>query len=148
MKDDKEFLHDKVFTKDGYCVGYIKGITRDFAKCTTECQIEPLDIHKDYSTYTYAEVHLPEWWDGRPIKGYAWDGNLSIKKLLWCLGYDPFKTGSLLYACTTGEMHTEIEWYKHFEPITNNKTVKVTIEENGKTREVVLTDEQVKELGL
>lgn len=102
---------------------------------------------KDHSKYTYADVDLPEWWDGRPIKGYAWTAYKDEKELCFCHALY-IRDGKPVYTCNPVN-NKYFHDHAHFEPTTEpKKTVKVTITENGETREVTLTDEQVKELGL
>lgn len=102
-------------------------------KC--DCEIVP-------EKYTYAEVDLPEWWDGRPIKGICGTEN----DMGYCIGYD--STHSCPYIVEDCEGNGINNWH-FFEPLTESKTTaKVTITKDGKTSEIELTAEQVEGLGL
>lgn len=107
-----------------------------------DCEIIP------ETEYTYLDIDLPEWWDGRPIYGKAWgrvDG--TEKHKAYCFGIDP-NPGMYKYVCRSIDLDTYC-WYKNFEPIPKQQTsAKVVITKDGKSREVKLTDEQIKKLGI
>lgn len=130
---------------------YYKGEVYDVAESLNSCVY---NLEKGYGSilkehceiisekYTYAEVDLPEWWDGRPIKGYAWN-HINDKECVWCIGKS--KGNRFIGQSICGSLR----FFNYFEPITETPNkAKVSITKDGKTREVALTDEQVKELGL
>lgn len=101
---------------------------------------------KDHTEkYTYAEVDLPEWWDGRPIKGCFWDNGKENKEVGYCDCIDtginddgyPYRNSS------------DLMYYKNFEPLTESPTTaKVSITKDGETKEIELTPEQIEALGI
>ena len=99
----------------------------------SDCEIIP-------DPYTYAEVDISEWWDGRPIKGYFWDGIGDEKVVAFLCG--------IAYNKTCKYFSSKGIFANHFEPITTTKSVKLVIEEDGETRETELTAEQMERLGL
>lgn len=103
-------------------------------KC--DCEIVP-------EPYTYADVDLPEWWDGRRVQGWFWNGNESHKDVGWCVGID--KHGYWISGGYIGTAYL----FRHFVPIPIDKTTaKVSITRNGETTEVELTDDQIRGLKL
>jgi len=94
--------------------------------------------------YTYADVNLPEWWDGRPIWGrHIW---LGMKhEYCYCVGFNPFNREKPFLV----DWNDGVKSVANFEPITETPiTAKVSITKDGVTKEIELTTEQIKDLGL
>lgn len=108
------------------------------------CKMEQV---KHPEEYTYLDIDLPEWWDGRPIYGEAWDEIGDRKDKVYCFGIDHVAE-DLPYACRTEDFEI-YRWYGHFKPLLKSTTsAKVVITKDGKTTEVELTADQIERLGI
>ena len=101
--------------------------------------------------YTYAELDLPDWWDGRPVLGYVSDiseEEAVEKKRLWYVWPDFFNKEGYSFRGVSEDKTREGYW-RYFVPYEKqDKSVKLTVTDNGESREVELTEEQIKQLGL
>lgn len=98
--------------------------------------------------YKYLDIKVPEWYDGRPVFGFYSDTNIvELRKTNqgYCVGILP--DGQFLVV-DDEEDYEPIIW-KYFIPEEQKeKKCILTIEENGEERKVILTKEQMKDLGL
>lgn len=118
------------------------GFGGDYYISKEDCEIIPEE-------YTYLDIDLPEWWDGRPIYGEAWDTYRKARKA-YCCGISPQKDTKNKYLCFIDEGHGSFyEWLTYFEPLPKQQTsAKVVITKDGNTTEVELTADQIERLGI
>ena len=104
--------------------------------------------------YTYAELDLPDWWDGRPILGYVSDESeeaaIENKFLFWV--WPNFANPGYPYRAVSkngGFILSSQSTWKYFVPAEqDSRKVCITVKENGESKEIELTEAQIKQLGL
>jgi len=141
FKTDKDAIIDIQRSGGELCI--LTAYKRSGQPCKME--LEKPENHPE--NYTYADVDLPSWWDGRPIKGYAWE-DANNKHSVWCWAI----SNSCLqkYYCRSSiQKNAAYSTWQHFEPITESETTFALIKtKDGVKREIELTAEQVEALGL
>jgi len=91
--------------------------------------------------YLQTDFVYPSWWDGRPILGYFWNDEFDEKIEGFLVGIRP----DVAYPFIRNNGMA----YENFEPILKNKkTFHLSITDEKGKREVELTEEQVKVLGI
>ena len=103
--------------------------------------------------YTYAELDLPDWWDGRPVLGYVSDESEERaveRNILYWVWPNFFNTGFIFRAVKKDCADSELaEVWRYFAPAEQeSRKVCITVKENGESKEIELTEAQIKQLGL
>ena len=100
--------------------------------------------------YTYADIDLPDWWDGRPVLGYVSDESeeaARAKTKMWWV-WPNFYNDKSPFMGKERDSSTKATW-KYFVPAEQeSRKVCITVKENGESKEIELTEAQIKQLGL
>lgn len=100
--------------------------------------------------YTYADLDLPDWWYGRPILGYVSDESedaARAKTKMWWV-WPNFYNDKSPFIGKEQNSSTKATW-KYFVPAEQeSRKVCITVKENGESKEIELTEAQIKQLGL
>ena len=104
-------------------------------------------------SYTFAELDLPDWWDGRPVLGYVSDESEERaveRNILYWVWPNFFNTGFIFRAVKKDCADSELaEVWRYFAPAEQeSRKVCITVKENGESKEIELTEAQIKQLGL